>query len=313
MTRKLILALLILLQAGCSSLTPPASSPTPSLTPLPPPSPTRTFTPAPTATATRVPEVDLGDISLLVALDGFTVSVPYPYLHEVQNNVIIISDEERSLTISFAGDAYDASQSLTDVIERYLASLEQRGGNFETSEPAAISINGVEGISVDVKGKIGDVPLQGMAVAVSPSADFVLFGLATSNLGSDAAIWETQHRAVFEAFLKRIEFVDAGVACPVSSDPTYGYSETNPIQVGGDIFEGPSRAQAYLNHLRGPNGEALTYEREGSFPGNDTILDAYRITGPGIDEVLYVDQYNFSPPQAPVGFTCSGAFPLSQP
>lgn len=36
MTRKLILAVLILLQAGCSSLTPPASSPTPSLTPLPP-------------------------------------------------------------------------------------------------------------------------------------------------------------------------------------------------------------------------------------------------------------------------------------
>ncbi|MCQ3938691.1 MAG: hypothetical protein DPW18_16835, partial [Chloroflexi bacterium] len=52
MARKLILVLLILMQAGCSSLTTPATPPAPSLTP---PLPTRTFTSAPTATITLTP------------------------------------------------------------------------------------------------------------------------------------------------------------------------------------------------------------------------------------------------------------------
>lgn len=313
MARKLALVFLIFLQVGCSSLNSPASPPTKTATALPTLSPTLTFTPEPTATASPLPEVDLGDIGLLVALDGFTISVPFPYLHQVQNNIILISNEEKSLTISFAGDDYDASKTLTDVIEAYITSLESRGGSFKISEPVTVSVSGVDGISIDVEGQFGEIPIKGMAVAVSPAPDFVLFGFATSNLSSDPAIWETSHHAIFEAFLKRIEFVDTSAACPVSTDPTYGYSETNPIQVGGDFFDGPPRERAYLDHLRGPNGEVLKYERGGSIDTATAILDSYHITGPGFDEVLYIDMYNFSTPQAPVGFTCEGSFPLKAP
>jgi hypothetical protein len=113
--------------------------------------------------------------------------------------------------------------------------------------------------------------------------------------------------------LESLTFQAAGVACPISSDSTYGYSEENPIKVGGGAFEGPSREEAYLDNLRGPNGEGLTYERTRSLESGDTILDEYHVAGPGVDEVLYLDEYDFSELQAPAGFTCLGPFPLAAP
>ncbi len=113
--------------------------------------------------------------------------------------------------------------------------------------------------------------------------------------------------------MESIEFTQADGECPIATDETYGYSESNPIRVGGDFISGVSRERAYLDHLRGPNGETLSYERQGSLPSVDTILDIYNVTGPGVDEILYVDLYNYLELQAPVGFTCDGPFPLSPP
>ncbi len=79
------------------------------------------------------------------------------------------------------------------------------------------------------------------------------------------------------------------------------------------MLEGPARERAYLDNLLGPNGETLSYERKRSFSSGDTILDEYHITGSGIDATLYLDEYSYTPPQAPVGFTCAGEFPLSAP
>ncbi|MEM8890374.1 MAG: 2-dehydro-3-deoxyphosphooctonate aldolase, partial [Bacteroidota bacterium] len=46
----------------------------------------------------------------------------------------------------------------------------------------------------------------------------------------------------------------------ISEDETYGYSEKNPIKVGGvDNSEGPKNERRYLNALAGPNGEEITY------------------------------------------------------
>ncbi|MGC1378142.1 MAG: hypothetical protein WA821_18070 [Anaerolineales bacterium] len=101
-------------------------------------------------------------------------------------------------------------------------------------------------------------------------------------------------------------------AC-VSTDKTYGYTQENPIKVGGDDFGGPPRERAYLDNLAGPHGEPISYNRTGSLDSGDTILDAYEISGLSKPVTLYIDEYSFTEPQAPVGFTCLGAFSLTAP
>ncbi len=102
-------------------------------------------------------------------------------------------------------------------------------------------------------------------------------------------------------------------ACIISTDDTYGYTQENPIKVGGDAFDGPPRERAFLDNLLGPNGETISYERTGSLAFGNTILDAFEITGLNKEVILYIDEYAFTEPHAPVGFTCLSAFPLTAP
>lgn len=100
----------------------------------------------------------------------------------------------------------------------------------------------------------------------------------------------------------------------ISSDETYGYSEGNPIKVGG---LSPARERAYLDLLRGPNGEAIRYERRGSCCGFETpngllgggMLDIYSVwIGDDPKPVaLYINMYDYEQPKAPKGFTFAGA------
>mgnify|MGYP001462184287 CR=1 FL=1 len=95
----------------------------------------------------------------------------------------------------------------------------------------------------------------------------------------------------------------------VSEDETYGYQQSNPIKVGG----GPSREREYLNLLRGPNGEAVRFSRDGSCCGFATpnspfgggMLDIYSVwIGDRAEPVkLYLNMYDYEQPKAPKGFT----------
>lgn len=91
----------------------------------------------------------------------------------------------------------------------------------------------------------------------------------------------------------------------------YGYSEKNPIKVGG-VSDGPAMERKYLNRLTGPNGEAVTYERSGScchfespngFMGMG-MLDIYvvKIEGDTIPKNLYLNMYDSGKQYAPKGF-----------
>lgn len=95
----------------------------------------------------------------------------------------------------------------------------------------------------------------------------------------------------------------------VSTDETYGRVEANPIKVGG----GPSRERDYLNLLRGPNGEPVRYNRNGSCCGFETknspfgggLLDIYSVwIGDATEpQKLYLNMYDYEQPKAPKGFT----------
>jgi hypothetical protein len=97
-----------------------------------------------------------------------------------------------------------------------------------------------------------------------------------------------------------------------SKDPTYGYTERNPIRVGQ---MGRAWAEhAFLNALRGPRGEEIEYQRLGSCclfatPNGpilgQALLDRYDIKYRGNEKrvILYLDMYDYQRPLVPVGFS----------
>jgi len=105
--------------------------------------------------------------------------------------------------------------------------------------------------------------------------------------------------------------------CATSTDDRYGVAMTTPVQVGGGAMYGPARERRYLDTLRGPEGQVVRYRRTGSLPAPDgnTILDAYETTYDGLEKpiTIYIDEYHFTDPVAPRGFTCGQPISLGLP
>lgn len=102
----------------------------------------------------------------------------------------------------------------------------------------------------------------------------------------------------------------------VSMDETYGYSPKNPVEVGGAADkQGPINERRFLNALAGPNGERVTYYRQGSccpiesdsdpFGFGQVMLDNYRVTWVGSNDTvsIYINMYDSGVIKAPKGFT----------
>jgi hypothetical protein len=101
----------------------------------------------------------------------------------------------------------------------------------------------------------------------------------------------------------------------ISTDSTYGYTEANPIRVGGALRQtGPANERAFLNGLRGPAGQPLRFRRMGSCcifstmnspMGGRGLLDVYEVTYDGLEKPiqLYINMYDYERPKVPVGFT----------
>ncbi|MBH8557029.1 hypothetical protein [Hymenobacter negativus] len=101
-----------------------------------------------------------------------------------------------------------------------------------------------------------------------------------------------------------------------STDPTYGFTETNPVRVGGGKEAGVRNQQRYLNALLGPKGQLIAYQHEGnccSFKiegggvDNQGQLDVYTIAWKGQKEPmkLYLNMYEEGPLAAPVGLSAA--------
>ena len=105
----------------------------------------------------------------------------------------------------------------------------------------------------------------------------------------------------------------------MSDEPAFAITKDHAIQVGGGALYAAARERRYLDALRGPIGEVLTYKRTGPLPLDKegrTILDTYEITYPGLDQpiVFYLDAYHFDDAlTAPKGFTCAVPIGLAAP
>lgn len=103
---------------------------------------------------------------------------------------------------------------------------------------------------------------------------------------------------------------DRARVCPVSADPAYGLTIDMPVRVGGGAMYVAARERGYLQGLRGPSGEAVSFRRTGSTPlgTRPQPVDVWEITwdGAGQPVTIYIDAYRFGMPKAPVGLTCVG-------
>lgn len=296
-------------------------TPEPTNTPLPTATSTLTptRTPRPTSTPTIEPALALGEPQV-VPEGGYSFRPPIGYVVDVQGAQVGVFDQERTIIISiFGATSNPQNQSADEILDEFVAAVFKKGdGNYEKENQQAITVDGFEGLSYDLTGNLFGFPLRGQAVIIMPDRNRYFFGLGIANTGRDKKRWENEGIKVFTGLINSITFSTSDQAqssngCKISTDSTYGYNQENPIRVGGDAFGGPPRERAYLDNLLGANGEKVSYERTGSFSFGNTILDAFEITVAGKKVTLYIDEYSFSEPQAPVGFTCVGTFPLSKP
>lgn len=320
----------------------PIPTSTPSPTPVPP---TSTFTPESTATHTETPtpvptetstpeptnDADQVDLDELFFMDdvrinvegGYSVQKPNLYGVESDGPFTFIADKDFSVSmIVFGSPNYTDGGAAEEIAEDFISiSFERADGEYEIESTESILIDGHEGLYYELSGTLLEEEVRGNAFVALTDSNQLVFGLGTiRKSGVEPSIWEATAPETFRAIAESIKFltgdeaVESGTtSCEISSDPTYGLTEENPVQVGGGAFNGPSRSRAYFDHLRGPNGEELTYSRVGSNPTENGIVDIYRIEGAGEEVTIYIDGYTFSDLFAPANFTCMGPFPIAEP
>jgi hypothetical protein len=311
-----VVCLLALAACGGQTLPAPTPSPEPTNTPLPTATstPQPTFTPAPTAQ----PTLTLGERQRVDA-GGYSFQVPSNFETQIRATQATISNKDATILISMVvAPRKDDAQTVETVLAGFLANVTKDVKDLEAGEPYLATVGDFDGLAANVTGTLFGAKNSGRVtvVDIGQPGFFIAFAFVVN--GADGKRWESEGSQVFNAILNSIQFFtpvssSTNGSCPIASDPSYGYTKDNPIKVGGGDFDGPPRERAYLDNLAGPKGEKISYERTGSIGFGDTILDAFVITGLSKKITLYIDEYSYTEPQAPVGFTCLSAFPLAEP
>ena len=311
-----ILILLNLFLLGCSKplQTSPIHTVAATFTPIATQTPTATLTATPIKTLkpTPSPVVKLGEKHVIPEA-GVSFRVPFGFVAQIDERQAFISDLEGTQIISFA--SVESTFSEEEIVDEYLDALAQRSeGEFDKTPSEPVKVGGQVGTAFDLTGSLFGSPMKGKTFILPLGANRFLFAVGMSNLAQDEAAWEERGSKVFEAVVESIELIEPQTigTCQIATDTTYGYTKQNAIRVGdgGELFGGPARERAYLDNLRGPNGEPISYERSGSLNFEDTILDEYVIRGLEASVTLYLDIYKFEELKAPIGFTCAGSFNL---
>lgn len=307
--KNFVVIVLAFVQVSCSN----RISPVPTLQSTDTLLPKSTFTPAarPTLILGERQRVDAGGYSFQ-APDGFNAEI-----HNASR--VTIGNKGDTILISIlVAPRRTEEQTVATVLDIFITDIGKEGKDLQVGQPYPVKVAGKDGVAADVSGTFWGTKSSGRVTIVGTgnSGFFVSFALASD--GADGNGWETDGAQVFDAIMNSIQFFEpvAGAttgACTISNDATYGYTSENPIKVGGDDFDGPPRERAYLDNLTGPKGEKISYVRQGSNSFGDALLDIYRITGLGKDVILYIDEYSYTEPLAPLGFGCIAAFPLTKP
>jgi hypothetical protein len=288
------------------------------------PTSTKTPSPFPSPTATEEPEPAEEDDLLLVepvtlSTGGFSFLPPIVLRATYTENQVSMSNIDQTVMFIIVSNPIDTDKSLIDSMESFLSNIEMDLEESVVTDSYTTEVAGASALTTDISGILFGENITGRITLVDPGNTRRILAFIIVMDPPTGPGWESEGELVYTAVMDSIEFFEptaaAGDACVVSTDPSYGYTEDNPIRVGGQAFGGPARERAYLDTLLGPSGEEITYFRQGSVDGIETILDVYKITYEGLDApiTLYLDEYAFETLFAPVGFTCSGPFPIQEP
>ena len=99
----------------------------------------------------------------------------------------------------------------------------------------------------------------------------------------------------------------------VRPTPAYAVTPEKPVKVGGGFKDGAKHQEAYLNALQGPDGQPVTWKRQGTccpfktpngIVGERGLLDRVEVTYKGLKDpvILYLNLYDREAPLAPAGF-----------
>lgn len=311
---------------GCTSfLVPPTATPTLTLTPAPTQThtptitPTHTLTPSQTPLPTGTPTADfLSELWEPQILNGgqFSYQPVHGYNIEYSDYGLAIADEDHAIVIMIQSFTDMDTDALIDEFSRQMLDLVmgKMAAQYQVIQSYPLKIDDKEGLAFEISGSTSNNSFMGMSVAVKQDTDRILYGLATGFEVEGEDHWNNEGKDLFNKIISSIKFIATSAdACPVSTDSTYGFTQENAIKVGGDWFKGPEHERAYLDNLKGPNGEDVKYERLGSLGFGDIIQDEYQVSYNGKSVILYLDMYNFEELYAPVGFTCWGPFTITEP
>jgi hypothetical protein len=137
----------------------------------------------------------------------------------------------------------------------------------------------------------------------------LLFGCSSSKNNFQQSSTHDKTKAVSE---RKMLNSQAFLLDRYATDDSYGYSQNNPIEVGGALQqEGPLNERRFLNGLMGPENQPISYYRQGSccvfktpngFSGTG-LLDVYIVLwNDQRDSVsLYINMYDEGELFVPVG------------
>lgn len=298
--------------AACSLQAAPTATPKPSSTP----NPTDTPQPTSTLTPTAQPTLALGERQKVNA-GGYSLQAPLGFETEIRNAQATLNNPDSTILISMTTAArQNDTQTAETVLTGFMANVKKGITDLKTSDPYPIKVGKLDGLAVDLSGTYENAANTGQAAVADMGSSGFFIAFTLTQDGTGEKLWDTKGHQIFDSTLHSIEFFTPVIetdSCSIAADATYGYTKENPIKVGGDDFDGPPREREYLDNLAGSKGEKISYSRTGSINFGDTILDVYIIRGLNKEVTLYIDEYSFTEPQAPVGFTCLAAFTLEKP
>ncbi len=322
-TQSIVLFRAGMLLAACTTAGP--VFPTPTITPEPThtrrptftPASTRTRTPTPreVATATFAPEVE--SVREYVPDGGFSFVWQIRFTYEKMNNVVNLYDD--NVVIVLAGEYNDLDQSTDEIIHDGLERM-FKDSSYQVISKFDNTIAGAPARGAVFTGTYEGFTVDGEFWVAFNQPDHYLVPFAMGATTNGLNLWLVKGRNMLHETLDsiqfdKLEFYSNGSACPVSTDPTYGFTQDNPIKVGGSEREGAWREQVYLDNLLGSGGAVIEYTHNGTITYGDSTLDEYTlsITDTGAEQTIYIDKYSYDEVMAPKGFICAATIPFHAP
>lgn len=292
---------------------------------LPPLGPT--LTPTITPTPKPVDYIRTGDpVSLTQAGFSFTPVTNWdasgqPLLIVTLSDHVRLSNDAETLYFNLSAEAAGSAQSTQACLDRIVTHMRQDVTNLTVSAAQPRNLAGLEGVITQLTGNLLDQPVLGfLSVVLTQQRCFSLLSLAT---GAEAeTLFINIGQSIDQSLASSLVWLDPSaqttpVACPISSDPTYGTDLNNPIRIGNLVlYDGFQREEVYLSTLRGPKGEEILFSRLAPrFNTTEEIVDVYEIRYSDSMKPLkfYFDTAKYEPPLAVTGFTCEAPFPIQAP